>query len=187
MARGLFRPMHAQLDARTCGPGPRRGRGTSPTSTSLIPVARLAKFKENACTFNHLAVQSCSSLYEIKFAANRAGEARELLMENAIAYIRVSTTEQSLSLEVQREKIEAYCKLQGLALVGVLAENGTSGRIPLAQRGKGKELARLLTEKRATHVVALKLDRLFRDAADALNQTKVWTKAGITLHLTDMG
>ena len=37
------------------------------------------------------------------------------------------------------------------------------------------------------HVVCLKLDRLFRDAEDALRQTKAWDKAGIALHLVDMG
>ena len=36
-------------------------------------------------------------------------------------------------------------------------------------------------------VVASKLDRLFRDAADALAQTRMWDKAGIALHLCDMG
>lgn len=35
--------------------------------------------------------------------------------------------------------------------------------------------------------MALKLDRLFRDAEDALHQTKAWDKAGIALHLVDMG
>jgi DNA invertase Pin-like site-specific DNA recombinase len=37
------------------------------------------------------------------------------------------------------------------------------------------------------HVVALKLDRLFRDAEDALRQTKAWDKAGVCLHLVDLG
>jgi hypothetical protein len=31
------------------------------------------------------------------------------------------------------------------------------------------------------------LDRLLRDAVDALRQTKAWDKAGIALHLVDMG
>ena len=37
------------------------------------------------------------------------------------------------------------------------------------------------------HVVALKLDRLFRDAQDALFQTRNWDHAGIALHLVDVG
>src|SRR5690606_38452186 len=34
---------------------------------------------------------------------------------------------------------------------------------------------------------ALKLDRIFRDAEDALRQTKAWDRAGVALHLVDMG
>jgi DNA invertase Pin-like site-specific DNA recombinase len=45
----------------------------------------------------------------------------------------------------------------------------------------------MLKGKRAHHVVALKLDRLFRNAEDALHQTSAWDSAGISLHLVDMG
>jgi DNA invertase Pin-like site-specific DNA recombinase len=41
--------------------------------------------------------------------------------------------------------------------------------------------------KKGSHVLALKLDRLFRGAADALNQTKAWDKGGLALHLVDLG
>jgi DNA invertase Pin-like site-specific DNA recombinase len=37
-----------------------------------------------------------------------------------------------------------------------------------------------------SHVVALKLDRVFRNAADALVTVRAWTDAGIALHLVDM-
>ncbi len=35
-------------------------------------------------------------------------------------------------------------------------------------------------------MVTMKLDRLFRDAEDALRQSKEWDKAGIALHFVDM-
>lgn len=37
------------------------------------------------------------------------------------------------------------------------------------------------------NVIALKLDRLFRNAADALTLTRQWDKTGIALHLVDVG
>jgi DNA invertase Pin-like site-specific DNA recombinase len=40
---------------------------------------------------------------------------------------------------------------------------------------------------RVKHVVALKLDRLFRDAQDALFQTRNWDRAEVDLHLIDLG
>lgn len=111
-------------------------------------------------------------------------------MEQAVCYVRVSTQEQSrggVSLAAQEEKLLAYCHLADLEPVAVIREAGVSGGKPLATRPGGGELLGLVGFKKAKHVVALKLDRLFRDAADALNQTRIWDKAGIALHLVDMG
>lgn len=111
-------------------------------------------------------------------------------MKKAVCYIRVSTEEQArggVSLAAQEEKLRAYCQLNDLELVTVIREEGVSGAKSLAIRPGGAELLRLVAKKQAHHVVALKLDRLFRDAADALNQTKAWDKGGVALHLVDMG
>jgi DNA invertase Pin-like site-specific DNA recombinase len=108
----------------------------------------------------------------------------------AIAYVRVSTLEQAtegVSLDAQTERLEAYCKMQGLELAGLVREEAVSGSIPLHDRPGGQDLLRMVKEHKAKHVVALKLDRLFRDAEDALRQTKEWDKAGTALHLVDMG
>jgi len=50
-------------------------------------------------------------------------------------------------------------------------------------------VTRLVTGKKpaAQHVVALKLDRLFRDAADALNQTRKWDDARVARWTTSAG
>jgi DNA invertase Pin-like site-specific DNA recombinase len=111
-------------------------------------------------------------------------------MKKAVCYIRVSTEEQArggVSLAAQEEKLEAYCKLADLHLVTVIREEGVSGAKTLGTRPGGQELLKLVASKKVSHVVALKLDRLFRDAADALNQTKAWDKGGVALHLVDLG
>jgi DNA invertase Pin-like site-specific DNA recombinase len=111
-------------------------------------------------------------------------------MRQAVCYIRVSTEEQvrgGVSLAAQEEKLMAYCQLSGLEPVAVIREEGVSGAKPLADRPGGEELLHLVAKKGAHHVVAMKLDRLFRDAADALNQTKAWDRGGVALHLVDMG
>jgi len=108
----------------------------------------------------------------------------------AIAYARVSTEEQAregVSLDLQEARIRAYCQMQGLDLVAVVREEGVSASKPLASRPGGAELLQLIAEHQAGHVVALKLDRLFRDTADALTLTRKWDKAGLALHLVDMG
>lgn len=108
----------------------------------------------------------------------------------AIAYIRVSTEEQAtsgLGLAAQEERVRAYATASGLELVELVREEGVSGGTPLGERPIGAELLRAVRSGRVSHVVALKLDRLFRDAADCLNQTREWDRAGVALHLLDMG
>ncbi|MDQ7822060.1 MAG: recombinase family protein [Candidatus Eremiobacteraeota bacterium] len=111
-------------------------------------------------------------------------------MKKAVVYLRVSTSDQvndGVSLSNQEEKISAYCKMVGLEVVKVIREEGVSGSIRLSTRPGGQELHHLVTKKMVGHVIALKLDRLFRDAEDALHQTKEWDKLGVALHLVDMG
>lgn len=108
----------------------------------------------------------------------------------AVLYTRVSTQEQvagGISLRDQEEKLLAYCKMTGLEPVHVIREEGISAAKPLATRPGGQELLNMVNRGQVAHVVALKLDRLFRDAADALTESKAWDKAGVTLHLVDMG
>lgn len=107
----------------------------------------------------------------------------------AIAYVRVSTADQSkngVSLEAQEERLRAYCVAAGLDLVALVCEDGVSASIPLADRPQGAELLAAV-KNGVTHVVTLKLDRLFRDAEDALHWTRAWDKAGVALHLVDVG
>ena len=111
-------------------------------------------------------------------------------MDKAVCYIRVSTEEQAregVSLEAQEERLRAYCKMGGLEIVEMIREEGVSATKPLRERPGGEILTRLINTGKANSVVALKLDRLFRNAEDALQQTKEWDKKGVTLHLVDMG
>ena len=104
----------------------------------------------------------------------------------AIGYIRVSTGDQAReggSLDAQDARIRAYAEMAGLDLVDVIRDEAISGTIPIADRPGGSALL----DFEVDHVIALKLDRLFRDAADALSQTRSWDKAGIALHLIDVG
>lgn len=109
---------------------------------------------------------------------------------SAVAYIRVSTDEQvkiGISLAAQEERVRAYAATTGLKLAAVIREEGVSAGTALSSRPGGEELLRLLKEREAEHVIALKLDRLFRDAEDALRQSRLWDRAGIALHIIDWG
>ena len=111
-------------------------------------------------------------------------------MEKAIGYARVSTEEQAaegVSLAAQAERIKAYCQVNQLHLIRIVTEEGVSAGKPLSERDGGRGLLRCLQTDGIKHVVALKLDRLFRDAIDCLSVVRDWDRAGIALHLIDQG
>ena len=111
-------------------------------------------------------------------------------METAIAYIRVSTEEQAtegVSIAAQEAKIRAYATLRSLNLVDVVIDAGVSAGKPLADREGGRQVLDAIRSKRATAVVTVKLDRVFRDAADCLTVTREWDKRGVSFHILDMG
>lgn len=108
----------------------------------------------------------------------------------AIGYIRVSTEEQArhgVSLDAQAERIRAYATMAGLQLAGIVQDEGVSGAKRFEARPGGAEVLDAIRCGEVYHVIALKLDRLFRDAENALAQTRHWDKLGIALHVIDMG
>lgn len=112
------------------------------------------------------------------------------MVKKAVCYLRVSTNEQvkqGLSLGVQEDKVKSYCKMLGLDIVYIAIEEGVSASKTLKQRPEGKKMLQIMKAEGVQHVVALKLDRLFRSTVDALNQTKEWDKQKVALHLIDMG
>ncbi len=107
----------------------------------------------------------------------------------AVLYCRVSTEEQAaegVSLDAQEAALRAYCAMRSLQVVDVVIDAGVSAGKPLDRREGG---GRVLTAagRDACNVVAWKLDRLFRDAGDCLNVTAAWDRAGVALHLVDLG
>jgi len=104
-------------------------------------------------------------------------------------YIRVSTSEQAgddrTSLDTQRRKVAAVAELAGLPLARVFEEPGVSGGTGLAERPGGQELLAAL--RPGDTVIVAKLDRAFRNAADALATAEAWKKRGVDLIVADMG
>ena len=108
----------------------------------------------------------------------------------AIGYTRCSTHEQAdsgLGLDVQTELIRAYCTLKGLALLDIITDAGVSGGKPLASREGGQRLLDAIRKRKSDAVVMLKLDRMFRNAGDCLSTVEQWERAGVALHVVDLG
>jgi len=118
------------------------------------------------------------------------GKKATVAANTAVLYTRGSTGDQvreGVSLDVQAERLHGYAVAAGLVKVTLIIEEGVSGAKPLADRPGGRAVLDLVKRGAVRHVVALKLDRLFRDAADCLARTQEWNDAGVALHLLDMG
>lgn len=101
-------------------------------------------------------------------------------------YTRVSTEDQThnTSLEDQDRQIKGIALAANLELDHVYEERGVSGGVPLFSRPEGCKLAFL---RPGDTVIVSKLDRLFRDARDALNVIGDWDDAGINLIINGHG
>ena len=86
---------------------------------------------------------------------------------------------------MQRQRIEGIARAEGLELVAVFTDAATSGGVPLVQREQGKALLELVHP--GDVIVGLKLDRLFRDAGDAVQTLKHLRKRKVGLILRDLG
>ena len=62
--------------------------------------------------------------------------------ERVALYMRVSSEEQRdrETIEIQREFLEQYCRLYGLEIAGMYADDGISGTVPLHERPDGRRL-----------------------------------------------
>lgn len=107
----------------------------------------------------------------------------------AIGYIRVSSDEQvreGLSLEAQKRKINAYCEIKDLELITIFSDEAISGFKPFEKRPGGGKAYEMLATGQADHIVAIKLDRLFRNTGDAIAKATEFQKKNINLHLLDV-
>ncbi len=100
----------------------------------------------------------------------------------ALGYVRVSTdsqAERGISLSAQAARIRAQAKANGLRLIDIISDAGTSGK-SLTRSG----VCRLLADAAAGKIGAIvvwKLDRLTRSVRDLLDILDVLTKHNVRL------
>ena len=109
----------------------------------------------------------------------------------AFGYTRISLEKMTVhgggsgdSLDMQRRIIEAVCLAEGFELAGVYSDI-VSGSVPLSQREQGAALLAAL--KAGDIIVSLKLDRCFRDTADATATLADLQRRKVGLFLKDLG
>lgn len=98
-------------------------------------------------------------------------------MKNAVGYVRVSTAEQAkkgISIKNQKMRIRRYAEDNDLTIIEICEDIGISGS-KIENRPGMKHLIYLVNDRKAEAVVSYKLDRLFRNAFDAIG-TLNWLK-----------
>jgi DNA invertase Pin-like site-specific DNA recombinase len=121
------------------------------------------------------------------------GVGQEELIERAILYVRYSPKPKGLgvdetdTLEVQEDRLRRYCAMAGLAPDIILRDPGVSARkVSINDRPDGQQIRKLILGG-VRHIVAQRIDRLFRDMVDGIETEEKWRKQGVKLHLADQG
>ena len=93
-----------------------------------------------------------------------------MITTNKVAiYVRVSTTsqaEEGYSIEEQRDKLEAYCKIKDWSVYDVYTDGGFSGSN--TNRPAIERLIKDAKNKKFDTILVYKLDRLSRSQKDTL-------------------
>lgn len=98
-------------------------------------------------------------------------------------YCRVSTDDQAISLDNQRQELQAYAVKHGLTIDRVFCDEDVSGKIPMKDRPQGRVMWDTL--RTGDLVVVTKLDRGWRSTADAANTLAIWKQYGVRLAILD--
>ena len=101
------------------------------------------------------------------------------MSKQAVAYIRVSTDDQHLGPDAQREAIRAHCERSGLHLVAEHLDHGVSGGAPLDKRPALMAALDDLTP--GAVLVVAKRDRLARDTMAAAMLERLAARAGASI------
>ena len=106
-----------------------------------------------------------------------------MYIEEAAAYIRVSTQEQKthgLSLDAQKQKLEEYAEKHKIKIVEWYMDEGVSGRKLIKKRPELQRMIHDAQKGRFKRILFIKLDRFFRSVAEyhecmKLIEPVIWT------------
>lgn len=106
------------------------------------------------------------------------------MAKNTVGYVRVSTSHQAdegISLDAQRNRVEAYSNLYGLNLLEIVEDAGMSGKTIAGRPGIQKVLD-LVSSRTISHLVVVKLDRMARNVKECCEIVEHLEKTRVSLH-----
>ncbi len=108
---------------------------------------------------------------------------KENKRERVAVYMRVSSDEQREreTIEIQRDFLNEYCRLYGLEVADVYADDGVSGTIPLHERPEGRRLLEDAKAGKFATLLVYRLDRLGRSLLVTVDAHDRLQAAGVAL------
>lgn len=103
----------------------------------------------------------------------------------AVAYLRVSTDEQTLGMDAQKQAIMSWAERQGVTVARWCEDLGVSGGAELEKRPGLVEALAAVRELRAGLLVAHKADRIARDVYVSATVRRSLKRAGAVLGLVE--
>ncbi len=99
-----------------------------------------------------------------------------------LGYARISkATDESTSIERQREVIEATCRARGWALADIIEDVDVSATKTRLDRPGLARVREAVTAGRADTVMVWRIDRVARSVSDLAALTEEWAAAGVSL------
>lgn len=97
----------------------------------------------------------------------------------AVAYLRVSTEEQELGLDAQREGIVRFASARGIEVKAFFMDQGVSGSVPAMERRGFREAVDYARANGVNLLIVYSLDRLSRSFTDLFNLLRQLDQGGI--------
>lgn len=102
-----------------------------------------------------------------------------------VAYIRVSTEEQKLSVDAQLVELQRYAAANGLTIAASFQDVGVSGGAEIAECDGLQQAISQVQELKAGGLLTLRMDRIARDVRKVTLVEVLLEKAGAKLLLVD--
>jgi len=122
--------------------------------------------------------------------ANLEGMTEQEQAETCVAYARVSSAHQAekgVSMEAQVRRLKAYAEYRNFLLPdeNIFIDKGVSAGTPLWNRPAGKQMRKQILCSEVSHLLAYKMDRLFRNTRDCLTCVDELREEDVHMHFCE--
>ena len=122
--------------------------------------------------------------------ANSDSMVKQKQAETCVAYVRVSSArqvEEGVSIETQIRRVKSLAEFREFLLPdeNIFIDEGVSAGVPLWKRPAGKQMLKQIICSKVRHLLAYKLDRVFRNTRDCLATVDELQDEDVSIHFCE--